>query len=118
MNSKAFYVRELLEEYVRDGKDISSNKDLAAELKRRHPTVNLTVGDVAQNKAKWQAKNQPDDPEKEAPLFPDKPAVASVVDTPLSTPLPSSSSTVFIEQLRALCEMIGKEAVKRLIDTL
>jgi hypothetical protein len=116
---KSQAVRDLLEEWTRDGKDTKSNTALMQELEKRHPGVKWTVGDVAQNKSKWLKSKAVPGARKEAPA-----PRAAASPRPGAAPAAAAAAdsqgeeSPFVQQLRQAVSLLGKDAIKKLIDTI
>jgi hypothetical protein len=97
----------LIAEWTQVGKSTRSNVELVEELNRRYPNAGFTTTNVAQ--AKQRLKTH------EAASVPGEDPASSV---PATLPGIAPEETEFVRQLRQLVHLLGREAVKRLIDCL
>ncbi len=112
--NKTDATHQLIAEWTRAGKGTRSNVDLVDELTRRYPRAGFTTGIVAQAKQRLKslaggADQRTDGPTPSPELA--VPANAGETET-------DETETEFVRQLRHLVHMIGREAVKKLIDSL
>ncbi len=104
----------LIAEWTQAGKPTRSNVALVEELNRRYPGANFTTPNVAQAKQRLKTPEGAADRRTEA-----VPAPTEALGLPPLAPANlSEEETAFVRQLRGLVLLLGKDAVKKLIDTL
>ncbi len=98
----------LIAEWTKAGKSTRSNVDLVEELNRRYPHAGFTTTNVAQAKQRLKTHEAAARELADVPASPDPAALPSI----------APEETDFVRQLRQLVHLLGREAVKRLIDCL
>jgi hypothetical protein len=99
----------LIAEWNQAGKPTRSNVDLVEELNRRYPRAGFTAANVAQAKQRLKTHDA-------AARLPGQGPPSS--DPAAALPGIAPEETDFVRQLRQLVNLLGREAVKRLIDSL
>jgi hypothetical protein len=102
----------LIAEWLEAGKNIRSNIDLVNELNRRYPGAGFHTGTVAQAKQRLRGEGNGGGDADPAPS-----TAGPVAATPAQEAF-LVEETEFMRQLRGLVCLLGREAVKGLIDTL
>ncbi len=104
----------LIAEWTEAGKATRSNVDLVEELNRRYPGADFTTPNVAQAKQRLKTPEGAADRKSEA-----APAATEDLGLPPAAPANASEEeTAFVRHLRDLVLLLGKDAVKKLIDRL
>jgi hypothetical protein len=104
----------LIAEWTEAGKPTRSNVDLVEELNRRYPGAGFTTPIVAQAKQRLKTHEGAAGRRTEAAPAP----IESVGLPPVAPANASEEETAFVRQLRDLVLLLGKDAIKKLIDSL